>query len=153
MVHVSSSTISTTRLRAQLLSATRHVKSFCKSINPPRHGSHGRLQDDKMVCLKTSHQSRPCRSSKSPFSNLAVYRNKIRKFLKTCRSIFLLYYTMWQSRSMFTLPDSTSAMQLITLTTPLQTFYTPWPNHSPQTLTNPLLPHPTDVANIHLRFT
>ena len=38
-------------LETQVLSATRYVKVSCKFINPPRHGSYGRLEEDKKVCL------------------------------------------------------------------------------------------------------
>ena len=53
---------------AQLSSATRYVKKFFDLLNPPRHGSHGRLEEDEKVCLQTSPQSYPPRLERSSFS-------------------------------------------------------------------------------------
>ena len=79
----SPSTTSTSRLRTQLLSATRYVKKFFNLLNPPRHGLHGRLEEDEKVCLKTSSQSCPCRSSHIFISNLAVLSKQNPEILKS----------------------------------------------------------------------
>ena len=49
-------------LVTQVLSATRYVKTFRKFIIHPRHGSYGRLEEEKTVCLKTSLICHPSRS-------------------------------------------------------------------------------------------
>ena len=50
----SSFATSTTVSRHRFMSAIRYVKVSCKFINPPKHGSYGRLEEDKRVCLKTN---------------------------------------------------------------------------------------------------
>ena len=49
-------------LVTQVLSATRYVKISRKFIIHPRHGSYGRLEEEKRVCLKTSSICHPSRS-------------------------------------------------------------------------------------------
>ena len=49
-------------LVTQVLSATRHVKTSRKFIIHPRHGSYGRLEEEKRVYLETSSICDPSRS-------------------------------------------------------------------------------------------
>ena len=49
-------------LVTQVLSATRYVKTSRKFIIHPRHGSYGRLEEEKRVCLTTSSICDPSRS-------------------------------------------------------------------------------------------
>ena len=52
----------TTVSRHRFWSTIRYVKVSCKFVNPPRHGSYGRLEEDKRVCLKTRSICHPPRS-------------------------------------------------------------------------------------------
>ena len=49
---LSRSTPSAPRLEVKLLNATRHVKCFCKFMNPPKYGSHACLEGSKGLCLQ-----------------------------------------------------------------------------------------------------
>ena len=97
-----SSTISTTYLTTQSLSATRYVKVSRKLINLPRHGTYGRLEEDKRVCLKTSSICHPSRSwHQHLFEILAKTAEKrdvidvVRLFLQCATHVGCLLSSLW----------------------------------------------------------
>ena len=77
----SPSTTSTSRLRTQLLSATRYVKNFFDLLNPPKHGSHSCLVKDEKVCLQTSPQIVP-----SPIRAILIFKSYHLLKIKTMTS-------------------------------------------------------------------
>ena len=132
-------------LETQVWSTIRYVKVSCKFVNPPRHGSYGRLEEDKRVCLKTSSICHPPRSwPQHLFEILAKTAEK--------RDVIDVVHLSCDVPLMLNAcsPLRGSTVPFTTLLTQCKPYFRPIPTVLPSTFTNPSLPHSPEAPQLHL---
>ena len=134
-------------LETQVWSTIRYVKVSCKFVNPPRHGSYGRLEEDRRVCLKTSSICYPPRSWPQHLFEILAKTVEKRDVIDVASSSFLaMCHSCWMSALLSAAPT----VAFTTLLTQCTPYFRPIPTVLPSTVTNLSLPHSPEAPKLHL---